>query len=53
MASGPKMKFTIELDPEALCETWGPPLYVYDAGTILERLGAFRTAFRALPHRVL
>ena len=41
------------LDPEALCETYGTPLYVYSAETILDRLEIFHAAFAALPHRIL
>ena len=42
-----------KLNPEALCETYGTPLYIYDSSTIIERLEIFRAAFSNLPHRVL
>jgi len=48
-----KTDFPGGFDPEALCETWGTPLYVYDARTILDRLAAFHDAFSELPHRIL
>ena len=32
------MKLLGGLDPEALCEAYGTPLYVYSAETIIERL---------------
>ena len=38
MSPGPEINFFGDLDPEALCETYGTPLYVYDASTILDRL---------------
>ena len=41
------------LDPLALCETWGTPLYVYDARIMQEQLATFRAAFSKLPHRIL
>ena len=53
MTTAPKMKLLGGLDPEALCETYGTPLYVYSAETILERLEIFHAAFAALPHRIL
>ena len=53
MSPGPEINFFGNLDPEALCETWGTPLYVYDASTILDRLETFRDAFSSLPHRTL
>lgn len=53
MATAPKMKLLGGLDPETLCETYGTPLYVYSAETILERLEIFHAAFAALPHRIL
>lgn len=53
MSSEPKTGLPGGLDPEALCETWGTPLYVYDARVMLEQLATFRTAFANLPHRIL
>ncbi len=53
MTTAPKMKLLGGLDPETLCETYGTPLYVYSAETILERLEIFHAAFAALPHRIL
>ena len=47
------MKLLGGLDPEALCETYETPLYVYSAETILEQLKIFHAAFAALPHRIL
>jgi len=35
-----------------LAERYGTPLYVYSATTIRERLEAFETAFRSVPHTI-
>ena len=47
------MNFFSGFDPADLCETYGSPLYVYDAEVILRQLETFRTAFAELPHRIL
>ena len=53
MSPEAKTGFPGGLDPGALCETWGTPLYVYDARVMLEQLATFRAAFSKLPHRIL
>ncbi len=53
MNAPPEMKFFSGFDPEAICETYGSPVYVYDSEVILRQLEIFRTAFAELPHRVL
>ena len=53
MNAPPGMNFYSGFDPADLCETYGSPLYVYDAEVILRQLETFRTAFAELPHRVL
>ena len=47
------MNFFSGFDPAGLCETYGSPLYVYDAEVILRQLETFRAAFAELPHRIL
>ena len=47
------MKFFGGFDPETICETYGSPVYVYDAEAILRQLETFRDAFAELPHRIL
>ena len=47
------MNFYSGFDPADLCETYGSPLYVYDAEVILRQLETFRAAFAELPHRIL
>jgi len=47
------MNFFGGFDPAGLCETYGSPLYVYDAEVILRQLETFRAAFAELPHRIL
>ena len=47
------MNFFSGFDPADLCETYGSPLYVYDAEVILRQLETFRAAFAELPHRIL
>lgn len=47
------MKFFSGFDPEAICETYGSPVYVYDSEVILRQLETFRAAFAELPHRIL
>jgi len=53
MNAPPEIKFFSGFDPEAICETYGSPVYVYDSEVILRQLEIFRTAFAELPHRVL
>ncbi|MEC9348813.1 MAG: diaminopimelate decarboxylase [Planctomycetota bacterium] len=53
MNAPPGMNFFSGFDPADLCETYGSPLYVYDAEVILRQLETFRTAFAELPHRIL
>ena len=53
MNAPPEMKFFSGFDPEAICETYGSPVYVYDSEVILRQLEIFRGAFAELPHRIL
>jgi diaminopimelate decarboxylase len=36
----------------SLAERFGTPLYVYSASAILERIGAFKSAFKTIPHTI-
>ena len=53
MSSESKTGLPGELDAGALCETWGTPLYLYDARVMQEQLATFHAAFSNLPHRIL
>lgn len=53
MNAPPEIKFFSGFDPETICETYGSPVYVYDAAVILRQLETFRAAFAELPHRIL